>query len=77
MACRSGCPDQNHATWGECARSAHVAVQWLGGTGPSFSEEKRFSRENAAYRDAVKDGLNPEGVSFAAVNKAYENASKG
>lgn len=79
MTHRSGCPRAGCGakTWGECARNAHVAVQWLGGTGVSYGDEKAWSRENAAYARARKDGLTPESVTPAAVNAAYDNASKG
>lgn len=76
MACRTGCPTPgSHRSWGECARAANVAVQWLGGTSASFGDEKRFTRENEAYASAVKDGLDPVDVSHSAVNRAYEEAS--
>lgn len=77
MAHRTGCPGCPATTWGECARNAHVAVQWLGGTSVSYSDEKKWSRENAAYAQARNDGLQPETVTAASVNQAYENASKG
>lgn len=75
MACRSGCPTQDHASWGECAKSARFAVQWLGGTGPSYGGEKAWNRENAAYAQARKDGLAPSTVTREAVNAAYDAAS--
>ena len=79
MAHRSGCPRVgcSAATWGECARSAHISTQWLGGTGVSYGDEKKWNAENASYAQARKDGLSPESVTAAAVNRAYDNASKG
>lgn len=77
MAHRSGCPGCPGKTWGECARNAHVAVQWLGGTGVSYGDEKAWNRENANYAQARRDGLEPANVTAAAVNAAYDSASKG
>lgn len=77
MACRTGCPTQDHGSFGECARSANIATQYLGGTGPSWSDEKRFRRTNADFRQAVSDGLNPSGVNDKAIRTAYEAAERG
>lgn len=77
MACRTGCPTGDCESWGACARAANFAVQWLGGTGVSYGDEKAWNRENANYSQARKDGLEPAGVGSAAVNAAYDNASKG
>lgn len=80
MAHRTGCPGVpvcEATTWGECARGANFAVQWLGGTGVSYGDEKAWNRENASYAQARKDGLEPAGVTSAAINAAYDNASKG
>jgi formyltetrahydrofolate hydrolase len=48
---------------------------WLGGTGPSFTDQKRFDATNRQYRQAVSEGLQPAGVSAHAVNAAYDAAS--
>lgn len=78
MACTSGCPDPgSHESWGECVRAKNARVMWLGGTGPSFGEQKAFSRTNEAYRDAVRQGLQPQAVSDTAVRAAFESAEKG
>ena len=75
MACSSNCPTQDHASWGECVRSKGIRSQWLGGTGLSAKDIKAFEGENAGYRQALKDGLNPQGVDRTSVRRAYEEAS--
>jgi len=75
--CSASCATQDHESWGACIRAKSIAAMWTGGTRPSFGQVKRFSRENQAYRDAVKDGLKPQAVSFNAVNRAYDAASRG
>lgn len=77
MPCRTGCPTQDHASWGECARAADIHTQWLGGTGVSFGDQKRFAKTNSDFRQAVKDGLNPSAVSDQAIRTAYESAERG
>jgi len=77
MACRSGCDTQDHATFGECARAAHIRTMYLGGTTSSFTEEKRFRKTNEDFRNAVKAGLQPAGVSDRAIRQAVETAEKG
>lgn len=76
MACRSSCPEAGaHATWGECARAANIKTMYLGGTGPSWTDERRFRKTNESFRTAVADGLNPAGVNDRAINAAYDAAA--
>lgn len=75
--CSSGCRTRDHRSYSECMRSKGIRHHALGGTEPSRTEQKRFERENAMYRQAVKDGLQPANVSAGAVNAAYDAASKG
>ena len=77
MSCRTGCPAQNHGSWGECARAANIRSMYLGGTTSSWGDEKRFRRENENFRQAVADGLQPAAVSNRAVNRAYDAAAAG
>lgn len=75
--CSASCTTRDHKSFGECVKAKNIAAMWTGGSRPSFGEVKRFSRENQAFRDAVKDGLKPQAVSFNAVNRAYDVASRG
>lgn len=75
--CSASCRTRDHESWGECVRAKEVNQMWLGGTGPSLGDQRRFDRENQNFRNAVRDGLNPAGVSNRAVNAAYDAASKG
>lgn len=76
MACRSGCPDGNHTSWGQCARAARIGLAYVS-PGNSLGDEKRWVRENDYFAKAVSDGLDPKGVSFAAVDAAYRAAEGG
>ena len=76
--CRTGCPDQNHESYAECLRSMTVRIAYANSAaGWDYSKEKRFQKTNAAYRQAVKDGLQPRNISMGAVNQAYDRAEKG
>ena len=76
MSCSSGCPTQDHATYGECLRAKGIRHHALGGTGHSRTEQKRFESANERYRAAVREGLQPANVSHGAVNAAYEAAER-
>jgi hypothetical protein len=64
--CRSGCRTKDHASWGECARAARLSIgdvhaaEWAAG-----------DREVESYKQARRDGLSPEGIYQADVDKAY------
>lgn len=75
--CSSGCLTKDHETYGECLRDKAIRHGALGGTRPSRTEQRRWDKENEAYRQAVKDGLQPARVSYSAVNAAYEAAERG
>lgn len=77
MACTSSCPTQDHASFGECCRAKNIRTHALGGTGHTRTDQKRFEATNDAYRQAVKEGLQPANVSMPAIRAAYESASGG
>ena len=76
MACRTGCPTQDHANWGECLRASNLEF----GTGDANSNvtlpKKKFEAELQAYRDARRQGIQPTGTSMAKVQQAVELSNK-
>jgi len=54
MACRSGCPTQDHANWGECARDSGLQVGDLG-RGVAATTDRRLN----SYAQARGLGLQP------------------
>lgn len=60
MACRSGCPTQNHANWGECARRSGLQVGDLG-QGVGRATDRRLN----AYASARGLGLQPPSTKLA------------
>ena len=74
--CSSGCREGGHQSYGDCLRSKRSSVMGLESTGNDFTATKRMHRENAAYAAAVKEGLDPASVTFAAVDAARKPADK-
>lgn len=72
--CTSGCVTRDHESYGQCLRGKRMSVMGLESTGNDFTANQLMHRENAAYRDAVKEGLQPSAPTFAAVDKARKAA---
>lgn len=69
MACRSGCPTQDHRSWGECASGiGTMFVQ--SAKGLDMTAEKALRRDADAYRSARRQGIQPDGTSYEKVQKA-------
>lgn len=60
--CRTGCPTQDHASWGACARSANLRVAYCGVGGGDATTQKRWDSELDLYRTARKQGVQPDGT---------------
>ena len=56
MACRSGCPTQDHDSWGECARESVRFGFWYS---QGVQRENDWNSELAEYRAARKQGISP------------------
>lgn len=74
--CSEGCPTPGaHRSWGECVRSKATRIGYANSAGGwDLSKEKRFQRENEAYVQALKDGLNPQTPTWPGIRKAYAEA---
>lgn len=60
--CRSGCPTQDHASWGACARASNLRVAYCGVGGGDATEQKKWDAELDLYRTVRKQGIQPEGT---------------
>lgn len=75
MACRSGCPTQDHRSWGECA--AGIGTMFVqSAKGLDMSAERKLQREADAYRSARRQGIQPDGTSMAKIEKAVQISDK-
>ena len=75
--CTSGCRSRDHLSWGDCMRAKSLYPMWLGGTGPSFGDQKRWSNDNALYRQVVRDGGSLSTAMNKGVGVAYREIGKG
>lgn len=65
MACRSGCKTQDHASYGECLRSANVAVR-------DGTQHRNWDRPLERYREAREQGIQPASTRWADTKRALE-----
>ncbi len=71
MACRSGCADQDCPNYSACLRKANVQSLYAQPSkGLDMSREKKWRRELSDYRDARKQGIEPDGTSRQAIDRA-------
>lgn len=56
MTCRTGCPTQDHTSWGECARDSGLQIGALQG---ADSVSRRTDKRLGAYATARGLGLQP------------------
>ena len=70
--CRTGCPTQDHASWGECARATNVRIAYCGIGGGDATKQKAWDRELADYRSARAQGIQPDGTTTAKIRQAVE-----
>lgn len=67
MPCRSGCPTQDHRSWGECARESVRFGLWHS---PAVQRENDWNGELAEYRDARAQGIQPATTKRADIRAA-------
>ena len=70
--CRSGCPTQDHESWGECARAANLSIS----NPVAANESKTTNAELSAYRDARKLGIQPASTKMKDIQKAVRLSEK-
>lgn len=72
--CRSGCPTQDHSSWGECFRAAGIEF----GNPGERKKTKAWDGELERYRVAREvDGLSPKTTRSKDIAEAYRMADKG
>lgn len=64
--CRSGCPTQDHESWGDCARASNIGIS----SEPIANYIKNTDKELSAYRDARKQGIQPASTKMKDIQKA-------
>jgi hypothetical protein len=73
MACRSGCTTQAHASYHECLRDAGTgAVGASPSRGMDRTSAKRWDKELRDYREARRQGIQPDGTTKAKIEAAVK-----
>jgi hypothetical protein len=79
MSCRTGCPTQDHESWGECLRASNLQLN----TGDAKANliatgwtQKKWDNELKEYRDARAQGIEPKSTKTADIRKAVEHSDK-
>ena len=76
--CTSGCttPGQ-HKSWGECLRSKHLRIAYANSAnGQDATKQRRWDEEIGRYRNAVAQGIEPDGTTTAKVRQAEQWSQK-
>lgn len=68
MACRSGCPTQDHASYAECCRNVNFGLWYSQGV----QRENDWNSELKEYRDARAQGIQPATTKRADIRAATE-----
>jgi len=69
--CSVGCPTKSHYTFGECLRDKGVgAVGYQISKRMEHKDTHRTDRELSAFRDAVNQGIEPDGTTMQKVQDA-------
>lgn len=71
MACRTGCRTKNHASYHDCLRDAGTATYLASPSkGLDGTAQKNWDRELHAYREARRQGIQPDGTKRRAIEEA-------
>jgi hypothetical protein len=76
MPCSTGCPTQDHKTWGECVRSKRQMVGFARSAyGADKTRDNLHERELSLYRDLRTQGIQPDGTGMAKLKFAEKMSS--
>lgn len=68
--CRTGCPTQDHESWGECARASRFYTAGV----HQRTEYKAYDKELTDYADARSMGLQPSTTRRKDIDSAVREA---
>lgn len=69
--CSSGCKTKDHYTFGECLQAKSVsAIGYQPSKGMEYKDTHRTDRDLTAFRDAVNQGVMPDGTTYQKVEDA-------
>lgn len=68
--CRSGCPTQDHESWGACARASNLYTL----VGDTVHANRRLEHNLAEYRKVRAQGIQPQSIRRPFVEAAKQAA---
>lgn len=69
--CSTGCPTQDHRSWGECVRAKALQI------GPADEKPRReWDRELTSYAEARRQGIQPAGTQQHQIDGAVQFADR-
>lgn len=71
MACRTGCPTQDHGSWAECAKASNISVTAIINS-PKQGMFEQTKKELSAYQELRRDGIQPEGTTMDKIQAARQ-----
>lgn len=75
--CSSGCPTQDHESWGECIRSKGFRVAYCqSANGHDKTRQDKWDAELLEYRAAVAQGIEPDSTATRDTRKAVAWSEK-
>jgi hypothetical protein len=75
--CSSGCPTQDHDSYGECLRSKGMRIGWARShLGVDFTRQKKWDKRLAEYRDARRQGIQPASSKLRDIRAAVDISNK-
>ena len=72
MACRTGCPTQNHGSWGDCLRASNLQLSAGDASSNKLMPTKKWNNELDAYASARAQGIQPAGTQMHQIRAAID-----
>jgi len=73
MACREGCKTKSHSSYHECLRDAGTSTYLASPSrGLDGTVQKDWDRELSMYRDARRQGVQPDSTKRPAIERAMK-----
>lgn len=77
MACTTGCPTKDCPNYATCLKGKGLRVAYCNSAGGhDFTQQKRWDRDLAAYKDARAQGIQPSSTDRASVDRAVAISDK-
>lgn len=78
MTCSTGCRTGGHASYAQCLRDKSPATTGLDSSGVGFgrSTQKAWDNELTAYKDALRQGIQPATTNLRDIKAAVEVSNR-